>query len=136
MANSGGGTSAGNSIPSGGNTRSYLLLGLATGVFSGLLGIGGAAILVPGMVNLMGLTQHQATGTSLMVIIPTATLAAIVYAIGAQGTFDWGAVAVYALASVVGAVLGARASARLSASALRRAFGVFLVLISIRMFLG
>ncbi|MCX6022992.1 MAG: sulfite exporter TauE/SafE family protein [Chloroflexi bacterium] len=118
-------------VPLGGNVRGYLALGLAAGVFSGLLGIGGAAILVPGMVGLMGLTQHQATGTSLMVIIPTAALSAVIYAV--SGQMPWDLVLIYSVASILGAVLGARLSALLSPVALRRAFGVFLLLLAVRM---
>jgi uncharacterized membrane protein YfcA len=106
-------------------------IGAATGLLSGLLGIGGAAILVPGMTDLLGISQHRATGTSLFVIIPTAAVAAVVYALGAQ--MDWSLVALFSLTAVLGATLGARAMTRVSAANLRRMFGVFLLLVAIRL---
>ena len=48
----------------------YLILGLAAGVTSGFFGIGGATILIPILVFLFGLTQHQAQGTTLAIMVP------------------------------------------------------------------
>lgn len=53
-----------------------IAIGVATGVFSGLMGIGGGLLMVPAMVLLLGYDQHLAEGTSLLVIIPTAAVAA------------------------------------------------------------
>lgn len=117
-----------------GSPLGFLAVGCAAGVFSGLLGIGGAAILVPGMVWLMGMRQHVATGTSLMVIIPTAAISAGVYAL--NGQVDWRAVVVYSLSSSVGAIIGAKLMLRLSPTALRKAFGLFLIIVALRMLFG
>lgn len=108
-----------------------VLIGALTGLLSGLLGIGGAAILVPGMVDVLGMSQHRATGTSLFVIIPTAFVSAIVYA--QNGQMDWTLAALFSLTAVFGATLGARATGRISAANLRRLFGVFLLLVAVRM---
>ena len=48
----------------------YLLLGLVAGTFSGLIGIGGGTIIVPVLVFLFGLSQHQAQGTTLALLVP------------------------------------------------------------------
>lgn len=48
----------------------YLLLGLVAGIFSGLIGIGGGTIIVPALVFLFGLSQHQAQGTTLALLVP------------------------------------------------------------------
>jgi len=48
----------------------YLLLGLITGIFSGLIGIGGAIIIIPILVLLLGLSQHTAQGTTLALMVP------------------------------------------------------------------
>ncbi|MBI2940052.1 MAG: sulfite exporter TauE/SafE family protein [Chloroflexi bacterium] len=114
--------------------RVGLLIGLATGVFSGLLGIGGAAILIPGMVELMGLRQHRAHGTSLLVMVPAAALSAVVYTL--SHPLDWGLVALFSAASMVGAVIGARLMMRLPAPTLKRLFGVFLLVVAIRMLIS
>ena len=48
----------------------YILLGLAAGVFGGMFGIGGATVLIPALVYFFGLTQHQAQGTTLAIMVP------------------------------------------------------------------
>src|SRR5262245_9257384 len=111
--------------------RAVAVIGFLTGILSGLLGIGGAAILVPGMVDVLGMTQHRATGTSLFVIIPTALVSAVVYAL--SGTMDWVLVALFSVTAVIGATVGARATARISALSLRRMFGIFLLFIAVRL---
>ena len=50
------------------NILLYLLLGLVAGTFSGLIGIGGGTIIVPALVFLFGLSQHQAQGTTLALL--------------------------------------------------------------------
>jgi uncharacterized membrane protein YfcA len=107
-----------------------VLIGALTGLLSGLLGIGGAAILVPGMVDVLGISQHRATGTSLFVIIPSAFVSAIVYAL--NGQMDWPLVALFSLTAVLGATLGARATGHISAANLRRLFGIFLLFVAVR----
>ncbi len=111
--------------------RALLLIGLCAGIFSGILGIGGSAILIPGMIGILGLAQHKAHGTSLMIIVPTAALSAIVYAL--RGQVDWGLVIVYSASSAVGAVVGATIMPRIPARDLKRLFGLFLLLVAIRM---
>ena len=51
-------------------TTRLILLGMAAGVASGLVGIGGGVILVPALVFLFGLSQHQAQGTTLALMVP------------------------------------------------------------------
>src|SRR5579884_978790 len=111
--------------------RAIAIIGILTGLLSGLLGIGGAAILVPGMVEVLGMSQHRATGTSLFVIIPTALVSAVPYAL--SGQMDVVLVALFSATAVVGAMLGARATARVSALSLRRMFGIFLLFVAVRL---
>jgi uncharacterized protein len=110
-------------------------LGLIAGVVSGLFGVGGAIVIVPGLVLVGKLSQHTASGTS---------LAALLLPVGFLGAAEYyrrGEVNVpYALAIAAGLFLGALLGARLAGSvsdlALRRAFGGFLLLISVRLLLG
>ncbi len=46
-----------------------LLLGVAIGVISGLVGIGGGAVLIPALVFFYGMSQHKAQGTSLATLL-------------------------------------------------------------------
>jgi len=111
--------------------KAVIVIGALTGLLSGLLGIGGAAILVPGMTEVLGISQHRATGTSLFVIIPTALVSAVIYAM--SGQLDWILAILFSVTAVIGATLGARLTARISARALRRMFGLFLLFVAIRL---
>jgi uncharacterized membrane protein YfcA len=106
----------------------YIAVGLAGGILSGLAGVGGGVILIPLMVGLLGLSQHEAHGTSLAIIIPTAIVAAAQYFIGLppenQPPVDL-AVA-YAATAVFGAPIGARLITYINPRELRRLFGLLL----------
>ena len=54
-----------------------ILIGLAAGALGGLLGVGGGVLFVPGLVIVVGLTQHEAEGTSLLAIVPVALVGAL-----------------------------------------------------------
>ena len=58
------------------NSTLLILLGVASGLSSGLIGIGGGIILVPALVFLFGLSQHQAQGTTLALLVPPIGLVA------------------------------------------------------------
>lgn len=112
---------------------SALLIGLAGGAASGLLGIGGGVVLVPLLTKFLRLPQKHAHGTSLAILVFTATAAALTY--GYSQRIDLALAAWLALGATVAAPLGARYSATMSATNLRRAFGLMLVLVGIRLFL-
>ena len=86
-----------------------VLLGLATGVLSGLFGVGGGVISQPGM-RLIGLTPLAVIGTALPVIIPGAASGAMRYV--REGLIRWSAVAGTVPIGVVAAVAGSVASER------------------------
>jgi uncharacterized membrane protein YfcA len=100
------------------------LVGAAAGLLSGLLGIGGGIVIVPGLIWAAGLDRHTASGTSLVAILPIAAVASVTYAIAPGGAFDAEASAIFVLGSVTGAVLGARLNARVSERALRLAMAI------------
>ena len=107
------------------------LLGLVTGMTSGLLGVGGGIVLVPLLGRFLALEQKRAQATSLAVLVLTATAAALAY--GAVGSVDFGLAARLALGGIVGARLGAKAAHGLPSATLRRAFGVLELLVGLRM---
>lgn len=102
-------------------------VGFVTGLFSGLFGVGGGPIVVPGMVYLLGMRQREAQGSSLVVIIPIALVGALIFS--GSRAIDLLSALVLAIASMAGAVIGARLTQRLSAATLRQAFGVALLVI-------
>lgn len=105
---------------------SLFLFGVAIGVASGLLGIGGGVLLVPGLILLFGFTQAEAQGTSLAVLIPPIGIfAAMVYY--QHGFVRMPVVGMLAFGIMVGAYAGARFVPHLSTTTLRTLFG-FLML--------
>lgn len=113
--------------------RRLALVGVGAGLLGGLLGVGGGVVIVPGLVWALGLSQHTATGTSLLAIVPIALVGAVTYAVAPGGAFDLPASAVLTVGSLVGATLGARGGARLSERALRGAFALFSGLLGARL---
>jgi len=112
----------------------YLLLGLAAGVISGLIGIGGGVIIVPALIYLFGMTQHQAQGTTLALLVPPIGLLAA-WTYYKQGYVNLKIAAFVCLGFFIGGLFGARIATSLSAEALRRVFGVALLVLALRMIL-
>lgn len=108
-----------------------LVIGLATGIVSGLLGVGGGIIMVPAMVLLLGFPQKLAQGISLAVIIPTAISGAYVHY--RQGNIRPRDVALLGLGGVPGALLGAWGAARVDALVLRLTFALLLLVLGYTM---
>ncbi len=104
-------------------------IGVATGLFAGLLGVGGGLIIVPGMTALLHVRQHEAHGTSLLVIIPIALVGALI--LGQSHDVDLLVGLVLAATSIAGAVIGARLTRRLSDRELRRLFGMAAIAIGV-----
>ena len=107
------------------------IIGLLTGLINGLLGIGGGTILIPAMVFFLGVEQHQAHGTSLMVILPTATISALIYYF--KGNLDLALSLRVALGAILGGYLGARLMNKIPAQTLKKIFGIFMILAGLRM---
>jgi len=108
-------------------------LGLAAGFSSGLLGIGGGAVLVPAMNLGIGVPIHIAAATSMFIMIFTSTAGTLTNLWLNQIRFDY---AVLLAAGIIfGAQLGAHYAAKVSARNLQRMFGIILIIASIRMIL-
>lgn len=106
-----------------------IVFGSAVGMLSGLLGIGGGIILVPGLVLLFGLSQAEAQGTSLAVLmLPVVGFAAMVYY--RNGDIRVANVAMLAAGFVVGAYLGASLLPKVPIAWLRTSFGFLLLYVA------
>ncbi len=109
-----------------------ILIGFIGGIFSGAFGIGGGAIMVPLLVYWFHLTQHQAQGTILAVLLlPVGILS--VWRYFQAGNVKVNIAIFIALGFIFGALLGAHFIHGVSDANLKRAFGVFLILIGIKM---
>jgi uncharacterized membrane protein YfcA len=110
----------------------YLLVGLIAGLFSGLIGIGGATIMIPALVLLFGLSQHLAQGTTLaMMVPPIGILAAWTYY--KAGFVDLKIAAFLCLGFFIGGLLGAQFAIDIPGHILKKLFGIFLLIVSLRM---
>jgi hypothetical protein len=108
------------------------VLGLVTGVVSGLFGIGGGVIIVPALVLLVRLDQHTATGTSLgALLLPVGLLAVLEY--HRRGQVNVPYAALLAVGLLVGALVGAKFAGDVTGVALRRGFGALLMLVSVKL---
>jgi uncharacterized membrane protein YfcA len=112
-----------------------LLLGLAAGILSGLLGIGGGIIIIPCLVFLFGLSQHAAQGTTLALMVPPIGLLAA-WTYYKQGHVDLRMAALICLGFFVGGFLGAKFAGQMNPTLLKRLFGVLLLITSVKMIWG
>lgn len=115
-----------------GNIVLYLLLGLLAGTLSGLIGIGGGILIVPALVLLFGLTQHQAQGTTLALLVPPIGILAA-YEYYRHGYVNIKIAAFVCLGFFLGGLLGAKLATNIPDVALGRIFGVALLLIALKM---
>jgi uncharacterized protein len=110
----------------------FICIGLAAGLMSGLLGIGGGILIVPALVYLAGFSQQTATGTSLAILLPPVGLAAVlVY--HRNGNVNVRAAVCIAICMFLTAWLGSRAALKIGTAALRMIFGVFISAVGVYM---
>jgi len=111
---------------------SYLGVGLTVGIVSALLGIGGGVLLVPALLFIWACSMHTAIGTSLAVITVCSLAAATRHFM--LGNVDLGLAGALAVGAVVGSFfIGAPLAEMLPEETLKKAFGVLLVVVGLRM---
>jgi len=106
-----------------------LLVGLLAGIFGGLVGLGGGVVMIPLMVRFFKFSQHQAHGTSLMALVFTGLSGAVTYYL--NGSVDIMAAVCLAAAAIFTARFGALYANALPEWKLKRAFGFFLIFVSL-----
>lgn len=110
-----------------------LLLGVAIGVISGLVGIGGGALLIPALVYWFHMSQHKAQGTSLAtLLLPIGFFAFWEYY--KAGNVDLKLALVIAVGFAAGAYFGGKWVQHLPEVVLRKSFAVLLLLLSFQMY--
>jgi uncharacterized protein len=111
------------------STRAFVLMGVAAGFFSGLLGIGGGVILVPIMAGFLGMPLKRSVGTSLVVIAFMVIPGAVVHAV--LGHIDWSIFVWLTIGVIPGAALGSRWTVRAQERTLRMVVGTFLLVLAL-----
>jgi uncharacterized membrane protein YfcA len=105
-------------------------IGLIAGLFAGVAGVGGGIVIVPATVFFLGLTQHEAQGTSLLAIVLTALAGTTVNRRNERVRLRDGLVV--GVGGVVGSVIGSRIALGVEGESLSFAFGLFVLLVGLR----
>jgi uncharacterized membrane protein YfcA len=108
------------------------LIGLAAGMLSGVAGVGGGVIVIPALIFLVGMSQFEAQGTSLaMMIPPIGILAAWNYY--KDGFINWKYALILAIFFVIGGWLGSKVILNIPQNIVKKGFAVFIMLIALKM---
>jgi hypothetical protein len=102
----------------------YVLVGLASGIISGM-GIGGGAILIPALTIFLDIEQQKAQNINLLYFLPTALIAIAVHK--KNGNIEKKGLVPLILWGIPGAIAGALIAIKIDANYLRKGFAVFLL---------
>ncbi len=102
-----------------------ILIGIVTGVMAGMLGIGGAIIMIPALVYILGLSQQTAQGTSLAVMLPPIGIIAA-YNYYKAGEVNFKFAFIIAIFFIIGSYFGSKLAVTIPQAALKKIFGVLI----------
>jgi hypothetical protein len=108
-------------------------IGALGGFLSGLLGGGGAIVMIPFLVSVLRLEQHEAQATTLAVMLPPVGLPGVLAYAHARDSLPWATLAIVAVGFAAGALGGAKVAVRMRTVTLARAFALFLVAMAARL---
>jgi uncharacterized protein len=112
-----------------------IVIGIITGIMAGMLGIGGAIIMIPAMVYFLGLTQQTAQGTSLAVMLPPiGVIAAYNYYKAGQVNIKFALI--LAAAFIIGSYFGSKIALNVPQQVLKKVFAALLLLVAAKMLLS
>ncbi len=108
------------------------VIGLAAGILSGMIGIGGGIIIVPALVFVLGFSQQQAQGTSLgLLLLPVGILAVMNYY--KQGFIDIKVIGIMCVTFVLGGWLGSKLSLSMPQETVKKVFALLLIVVAAKM---
>jgi uncharacterized protein len=109
-----------------------IAIGIVTGIMAGMLGIGGAIIMIPALGLLLGLSQQTAQGTSLAVMLPpVGIIAAFNYYKAGHVNIKFALI--LAIAFIIGSYFGSKIALNLPQATLKKIFGILLLLVAAKM---
>lgn len=109
-----------------------IAIGILSGILAGVFGIGGAILVIPALVFVLGLSQHDAQGTSLAFMLPPVGILAT-WNYWKAGHVNWKIAIILSLTFVIGAYFGSQLSINISDKMLRRVFGILMLGLAIKM---
>ena len=112
-----------------------IAIGISAGLIAGGLGVGGGIVLVPALVYFFKLSQHEAQGTSLGVLLfPVMALA--VWNYHKNGYVNFRYVFIILIAFVLGSYIGSAVTVNMSTSSLKKIFGILMLIAGFKMIFG
>lgn len=117
---------------------SLVLIGLLAGTLSGFIGIGGGVIMVPALIYVLGISQHEAQGISITtMLLPIGILAFYNYYKGGQVTNEFITYAgIIAVTFVIGGYFGAKISLKLNPQLVKLIFGILMLYVGFKMIIS
>ncbi len=112
-----------------------LIIGLAAGLLSGFLGIGGGIIIIPALVMTLSFPQKLAQGTSLALLLPPVGILAVMNYYKA-GNVDFKAAGIMIVTFVIGSYFASKYAVNLNEIVLKRVFASFLIIYGIKLLIG
>lgn len=117
------------------DTQTFIILvviGLGAGILSGFVGIGGGVVIVPALMYAFSMSQYEAQGTSLFILLlPVGILAVQNY--WKAGNVNWTFGLVVALTFVVGGYVGSKLALRINPAIVKLVFGILMAYVSVKM---
>lgn len=109
-----------------------ILIGVASGILGGMVGVGGGIIIVPALVYFLGFSQHTAQGTSLgLIMLPVGIFGVMQYY--KQGHVDFKVVGILAVGFLTGSYFGSKLALSLSQESIKKLFAVLMIIIAVKM---
>ncbi len=112
-----------------------VLIGIAAGILSGFVGVGGGIIIVPALVYILGLSQFEAQGTSILLMLPPIGILAAMNYYKADAV-NWKYALVIAVTFVVGGYFGSKLSLKLDETLVKFIFGILMLIVAIKMIIS
>lgn len=109
-----------------------VIIGFFAGALSGFVGVGGGVIIVPALVYFLGVSQHEAQGTSLLLMLPPIGVLAVMNYYKA-GHINWSYGAIIATTFIIGGFFGSKLSLKLSPGLVKLSFGVIMIYVAFMM---
>lgn len=111
-----------------------IIIGIAAGMLSGLVGVGGGIVIVPALVYFLAFSQKQAQGTSLAILLlPIGILAVMNYYKDPNVHLDLKVVGLIVLGFIAGSYFGSKLALALPDATVKKIFAIFMMLVAIKM---
>ncbi|HHY77618.1 MAG TPA: sulfite exporter TauE/SafE family protein [Clostridiales bacterium] len=107
------------------------LIGFVSGIFNGLCGSGGGTILVPSLAYFIKVEKHNAHATAIAVILPLTVISSFIYL--KFGIIDINTTITVTIGTITGAFIGSKLLTKMPINLLKKIFGIFMIIASIRM---